>query len=181
MQKNSIFFICKKIQKKWKKVLNIILAIDIIRIRFIEKNVVKLEQKMSFVEKLGKKKTYLLVLIDVLTIAFLYIAIQFFVRDTFRIYGETLIRIIRTILIAIAIYETLFKILGLYKYITRFENGKDYMVYAMACASRGLIISILNIIFDLHLLGYKNNIVTYLIIAIVVISYRVLIRYYIVI
>ena len=136
---------------------------------------------MSFVEKLGKKKTYLLVLIDVLAIAFSYMAIQFFVRDTFRIYGETLIRIIRTILIAIAIYETLFKILGLYKNITRFETGKDYMVYAMACASSGLIISILNIIFDLHLLGYKHNVVTSLIIAIGVISYRVLIRYYLVI
>ena len=135
---------------------------------------------MNLLEKLGKKKTCILIAIDVLIIIFSYIAIQVFVRDTFKIYGETLIRIIKTVVEAVIVYESLFYIIGLYRNITRFESGKDYLKYAIACVSSGLIISIGNMIFKTHLLGIRHNVVTSLIIAIGVISYRVIIRYYLI-
>ena len=82
-----------------------------------------------------------------------------------------------TIILSIFIYETIFILFELYKNITRYENGKDYLKYIIACGLSGAIIMVLKILFKLDLLSIKQIILTSIVIAVSVISYRVIIRF----
>ena len=131
---------------------------------------------MNFINKLGKWKRYLLVLLDIIIIVIAYISLQIFIRDTFKLDKLVVEQLIRTIIVSIILYQLMFYIFKLYKNITRYESGKDYLEYILACALSGLCVSLINILFKLNLLGIKHNIVTSLIIAMGIVGYRIIAR-----
>lgn len=131
---------------------------------------------MNFINKLGKWKRYLLVLLDIIIIVIAYISLQIFIRDTFRLDKLVIEQLIRTIIVSIILYQLIFYIFKLYKNITRYESGKDYLEYILACVLSGLCVSLINILFNLNLLGIKHNIVTSLIIAMGIVGYRIIAR-----
>ncbi len=131
---------------------------------------------MKLTKKIGKYKRYLLMLIDVIIIISTYFMVQFFIRDTLQFSESLLESVWKTSLIAVVIYEIMFHIFKLYKNIIRYESGKDYLIYVLSCLISSAIISTIETLGDFNLLPTKHNLVTALLIAMILIAYRIIIR-----
>ena len=123
-----------------------------------------------------RMKSIGLALIDILLITIAYFGLQFFIRDTFVLNKEILIKIVNTVTISIVVYEIVFIAFKLYKDIIRYESSKDYLTYVLACILSSALVSVIGEIFKLNMLSIKHNIVTGLMIAMFVVSYRVIVR-----
>lgn len=131
---------------------------------------------MKGIKKIGKYKRLLLMLIDICIIIATYFLVQFFVRDTLQLNSEVFNKILFTALLAVVIYEFMLNIFKLYKNIIRYESGKDYLVYILACLISSAIVSTIISVGNLNLLQTKYNLVTSLLIAMVLVSYRIIVR-----
>lgn len=97
-------------------------------------------------------------MIDICIIAASYYVAQIFVlEDVFHMTAAHIKTINYTILIAIVIYQIFFNLFSIYRNITRYESGKDYFSYILACLVSCNVISMLNFIFNLHLASAKEN------------------------
>ena len=128
--------------------------------------------------KLRKYRNMILLMIDVLIIFMSYFIVSFLVQDTHEFISSNNLELIRnTITFSVIIYEIFFNLLDIYKTITRYENGKDYLVYIGLCAGSSAVIMAMRFMFRLPLVDYKQIILAALMIAIGMISYRVIIRF----
>ena len=121
-----------------------------------------------------KSRRYLLFLIDAIVIIISYIALEVFIRDTIRV--EVTIQILKTAIISIIVYQIVFHIFKLYKSLTRYESGKDYLIYILACIISGATVTLIKSTFMPELLGVKHNVAASIIIAMAMIGYRIIIR-----
>ena len=126
--------------------------------------------------KLRKYRRHLLELIDIAIIIVSYIGLQIFIRDTFQLSEEVIKQLQTTIIIAIITYILIFVVFRLYRNITRYESGKDYLIYVLACTLSSLCVSVIGILFNLNILNAKHNLVTSFIISMGVIGYRIILR-----
>ena len=128
--------------------------------------------------KLRKYRNIILLMIDVLIIFMSYFIVSFLIQDTHEFISSNNLELIRnTITFSVIIYEIFFNLLDIYKTITRYENGKDYLVYIGLCAGSSAVIIAMRFMFKLPLVDYKQIILAMLMIAIGMISYRVIIRF----
>ena len=82
-----------------------------------------------------------------------------------------------TILISLVVYEIIFGIFNIYKNITRYENGKDYIVYITLSLLSGIIVFLTGLTTRIPILGYKKIGLATIIIAVSIVAYRVIIRF----
>ncbi len=131
---------------------------------------------MKLADRLRKYRRYALLIIDIIIIVLAYIGLQIFIRDTFKLDTAIFNKIRNTIIIAVFVYSIIFILFKLYKNITRYESGKDYLVYIAACLISSLGVSLIGTAYKINTLNLKHNIVTALIIAMGVVGYRIILR-----
>ena len=126
--------------------------------------------------KLGKNRIYVLLLVDILLVIISYVFCECFIRETLSFNQNEILQISKTTFIAVIVYAIVLVSFRVYNNITRFEGGKDYLIYFFGCMCSTVILSTLNSIFKLELLGFKHNLAVALLISVCIISYRVAIR-----
>ena len=126
--------------------------------------------------KLGKNRRYVLLLVDILLVIISYVFCECFIRETLNFNQNEILQISKTTFIAVIVYAIVLISFKVYNNITRFEGGKDYLIYFFGCMCSTVILSTLNSIFKLELLGFKHNLAVALLISVCIISYRVAIR-----
>lgn len=132
---------------------------------------------MQYISKLKKYRNIFLLIIDTLIIISAYFIVYFFKdQSIFELSHTEIARTINTILLAIVIYELFLVLHGMYLNITRFESGKDYLIYGFVCAVSSVILSTIGFIFNLQIQGIRTNLLAGLIIAVGMITYRLFLR-----
>ena len=92
-------------------------------------------------KSIRKYRVVLLFIIDILIIAFSYIFTAFLTTENFMLFTNTYKNILaNTIVISLIVYETIFGIFNIYKNITRYENGKDYIIYISLSMLSGMLV-----------------------------------------
>ena len=129
-------------------------------------------------KKIRKYRNVLLFLIDVLIIFASYFITSYLMLDMQEFLKASNLELINnSIIISLFIYQIVFTIFELYKNITRYENGKDYIKYILACGISASLVIALKFIFKLQLVNIKQIIFSSLIIAVGIVAYRVIIRF----
>ena len=128
--------------------------------------------------KIRKYRNLVLILIDILIIFSAYFLSSFLTKSMSDFLSNKNIElVINSIFVSLFVFEIVFTIFDFYKHITRYENGKDYLIYMGASTiSTGLVI-FLKTLFKLQLVDIKHIILSGAIIAVGTITYRVLIRF----
>ncbi len=129
-------------------------------------------------KKIRKYRNVLLFLIDVLIIFASYFITSYLMLDMQEFLKASNLELINnSIIISLFIYQIVFTIFELYKNITRYENGKDYIKYILACGISASLVIALKFIFKLQLVNIKQIIFSSLIITVGIVAYRVIIRF----
>ena len=119
----------------------------------------------------------ILFIIDIFIIAISYLASKYFLYETFILSTLDITRLINTIVLSIILYEFFLNLFEVYKNITIYESAKEYFSYALVCMVSCNVVFLIGIIFNLEILSPKENILAGIFTAIMMIFYRVVIRF----
>lgn len=138
---------------------------------------------MKILKKLSKFRNAILIILDLLCILIAYfLGVILISNDTlFDLSAYYTNRLVRTVALCAVVYQTVFHVTKRYKHIIRYENSKDYIEYIGLCLISSIIVSILRKIFHLHIATAKLNILAGIFIGIMMVSYRIIARYLLVI
>ena len=121
-------------------------------------------------KSIRKYRVVILFLIDILIIASAYILTAFLATDNFMLFTNQYKNIIaNTIIISLMVYQIVFGLFNIYKNITRYENGKDYIVYITLSLLSGIIVFLTGLTTRIPILGYKKIGLATIIIAVSII------------
>ena len=136
-------------------------------------------EKFKFLKKLSKFRSIILVALDIACIIIAYtLGVLLVSEDTlFNMSDYYVNRLSRTVILAIVVYQLVFFITKKYKQIIRYENSKDYLMYLVLCLVSAGIVSVIREVCNLHIATTKLNILAGIFIGIMMISYRVIVRY----
>lgn len=134
---------------------------------------------MKTLKSWGKYTKLVLAIIDIAIIAFSYCLTQIFVRENYLVFDSMVTqKLLNSIIVSIFIYEIFFNLFDLYRNITSYEGAKEYFCYALACMVSCNIVSMLGIVLNLDILSPKENLLAGTFTAILVVFYRVIIRFF---
>lgn len=134
---------------------------------------------MKRLKSWGKYTKLVLAIIDIAIIAFSYCLTQIFVRENYLVFDSMVTqKLLNSIIVSIFIYEIFFNLFDLYRNITSYEGAKEYFCYALACMVSCNIVSMLGIVLNLDILSPKENLLAGTFTAILVVFYRVIIRFF---
>ena len=129
-------------------------------------------------QSLRKYRFVILFIIDILIIVTSYMISTFLLTNNSIVFTETNKHLLATtILISLLVYETIFIFFKVYKNITRYENGKDYIIYILLSALSGTLVFLISFLFKISTLGFKQIAISTILIAVSIVSYRVIIRF----
>ncbi len=129
-------------------------------------------------KSLRKYRVMVLFIVDIIIICLAHMTSAFLLEDTKEVLTDSYNFLLsNTIIGTVIVYEIILNIFGAYKSITRYENGKDYIQYIVVSGISGLIVFFLRYIFNLPLVAFKQIILANILIAVAMISYRVIIRF----
>ena len=133
------------------------------------------------IHSIAKYRNYLLPLMDCISIVLGYYLVSVLITDSFLMQPTSAItrnEIIISIVLAIIVFQVIFRLSKRYANIIRYESNQDYILYIVLALISSLIVSLIEDLF----LGMKNpsiklNLIIGLVIGIIMISYRLIIRY----
>jgi len=129
-------------------------------------------------KSLRKYRAVVLFVLDIIAICLAYMLSAFLLTTNSLVFSKEYNTLISNVIIAsVIIYQVIFNISGMYKNITRYENGKDYIKYIVLSAISGIIIFLLSYILNLPVVGYKQIILANIMIPVAMVAYRVVIRF----
>ena len=133
------------------------------------------------IDSIAKYRNYLLPLMDCLSIIFGYYLMSVLITDSFLMQPTSAItrnEIIVSIIISIIVFQIVFRLSKRYTNIIRYENTQDYVLYVVLSIICSLIVSLIEEIF-LHMKNpsIKLNLIIGALIGIILIAYRLIIRY----
>jgi len=131
---------------------------------------------MKLIDFFKKHTKFILFIVDILVILVSYFITLFFVYEIMPTEIALRQTIANTLLISIIVYQIFLNLFDLYKSITRFESGKDYLAYILACFVSASIVSMLGQIFKLDILNVKINFLSGCFISGLLVGYRIVIR-----
>lgn len=132
---------------------------------------------MERIKKLIKFRKAILIFLDIMCIAFAYYIGIALVTDTFFNLSEYLTdRLIKSILMSIIVYQSVFHVTKRYNNIIRYETGKDYIIYMALCLLSAIIVSLIKYITGIGIANMSSNILAGILIGFLVITYRVITR-----
>lgn len=131
---------------------------------------------MKIINFIKKQTKFALFIADVLAIILSYFISLFFIYEIMP--TEIVLRqtILNTIIISVIVYQIFLNLFDLYKSITRYESGKDYLAYILACFVSASIVSMLGQIFKLDILNVKINFLSGCFVSGLIVGYRIIIR-----
>ena len=134
---------------------------------------------MEKIKKLSKYRSFILIILDILCIAFAYyLGVVLITDSVFKLEAYYVRRLTQTIIVSVIVYQIVFHLAGRYKAIIRYEDGKDYFIYFMLCMVSSIIIAIVRKIFHIFMLERtKLIILAGIFISLMMIAYRLVIRY----
>ena len=128
---------------------------------------------MKFIKK---HRNICLRIMDVIIIAVSYYMAEILIGNRLVIGPEMHKIVIDTIILATLIYQIILTIFRTYHNITRYENGKDYLVYVLACLISCTIMIFFNILRVIPIVDERVNLISALMIVTAIIGYRVFLR-----
>ena len=128
---------------------------------------------MKFIKK---HRNICLRIMDVIIIAVSYYMAEILIGNKLVIGPEMHKIVIDTIILATLIYQIILTIFRTYHNITRYENGKDYLVYVLACLISCTIMIFFNILRVIPIVDERVNLISALMIVTAIIGYRVFLR-----
>ena len=130
---------------------------------------------MKVNSKIRRHRTLILVVLDILVVLFSYFFSYFLLSNNLFQTDSKIVLV--NIIASVVIYEILFIVFRIYKNITRFENGNDYLVYIFVTMAGCFIISTISIILKMQFYIIKVNLLSGILVAMGIVTYRVIIRY----
>ena len=128
---------------------------------------------MKFIKK--HRNIYLRIF-DVIIIFFSYYLAQVIIGDRLILTPEMNKKVLNSIILAIVVYGGFLQIFKTYKNITRYETGKDYLIYVLACLSSCVVMLFFNVLKIIQTVDERTNLIASLIIVVSIIGYRVFLR-----
>lgn len=133
------------------------------------------------VDNIAKYRNYLLPLMDCISIILGYYLVSVLITDSFLMQPTSAItrnEILISIVLAIIVFQIVFRISKRYTNIIRYENNQDYILYIVLSIIASLIVSLIEEL-GLHMVNpsIKLNLFIGLVIGIILIAYRLIIRY----
>jgi len=134
------------------------------------------------VDAIAKFRNYLLPLVDCLSIILGYYLMSVLITDSFLMNPTSVVtrnEILISIILSIIVFQIVFRLTKRYSNIIRYETNQDYIVYLILSIVSSLIVSLIEEI-GLHMINpsIKHNLLVGLIIGIIMIAYRLVIRYF---
>ena len=133
------------------------------------------------VDTIAKYRNYILPLMDCISIILGYYFVSVLITDSFLMQPTSTItrnEILISIVLAIIVFQIVFRIFKRYSNIIRYENNQDYILYIVLSIISSLIVSLIEEI-GLNMVNpsIKFNLAVGIIIGIIIIVYHLLIRY----
>ena len=133
------------------------------------------------VDSIAKYRNYLLPLMDCISIILGYYLMSVLITDSFLMRPTSAItrnEILISIVLAIIVFQVVFRLSKRYSNIVRYENNQDYILYIVLSIISSLIVSLIEEIFlNMKNPSIKLNLITGLVIGMILIAYRLIIRY----
>lgn len=124
-----------------------------------------------------KYRAMILYIIDIMIINISYIISAFLLVNNHIEKLQYVQLLYNTVVLSLFVYLVTFNILDVYRNITRFENGIDYIKYIGLSIFSGAIVILIKFLFKSPLMGYKEIVFATILIAVAIVSYRVIIRF----
>ena len=124
-----------------------------------------------------KYRAMILYIIDIMIINISYIISAFLLVNNHIEKLQYVQLLYNTVVLSLFVYLVTFNILDVYRNITRFENGIDYIKYIGLSIFSGAIVILIKFLFKAPLKGYKEIVFATILIAVAIVSYRVIIRF----
>ena len=126
-----------------------------------------------------KHSKFFMFLLDIAVIVISAIAANLLLcNKNYAFSYENIKVIMNSIILAIIIYQLYLNIFKTYKHITRFESGKDYLMYMMVCLFSGLTLIVIRLIFKLDINSIRKQVLEAFITSVGLIGTRIVIRFY---
>lgn len=133
---------------------------------------------MEKIKKLSRYRDIILIILDCFCIVFAYYLGTVLITDSVLCFSDYYSkRLLTSIIGYIFIYEIIFHIAKRHKSIIRYEDGKDYIIYIILCLLTALILAVMKAIFHINVATVKMNLLAALIIAMMMVAYRIVARY----
>ena len=138
---------------------------------------------MSFVniDSVAKYRNYLLPLMDCISIVLGYYLVSVLITDSFLMKPTSVVtrnEILISIIIAIIVFQIIFRLSKRYANIIRYESNQDYLLYIVLSLLSALIVSLIEDLFlNMKNPSIKLNLIVGFVIGVIMISYRMIIRY----
>ena len=138
---------------------------------------------MSFVniDSVAKYRNYLLPLMDCISIVLGYYLVSVLITDSFLMKPTSVVtrnEILISIIIAIIVFQIIFRLSKRYANIIRYESNQDYILYIVLSLLSALIVSLIEDLFlNMKNPSIKLNMIVGFVIGVIMISYRMIIRY----
>ena len=126
---------------------------------------------------LKKYRAMVLYVIDITIINFSYIISSCLMVGSPTANLQYLNEFYNTVVASLFVYLITFNLLDVYRNITRFESGFDYIKYISMSILSGAILMIVKFLFKAPLIGYREIMLATILTAVMVVSYRVIIRF----
>lgn len=116
--------------------------------------------------------------LDIIVISLSAILANLLLTDKEYILSDSNIKtIINSVIISIAVYEIYLNLFRTYRHITRFENGKDYLIYIAVCGISGLTLVAMRYFLELDINSVRKEILEAFIVSVGLIASRVILRF----
>ena len=119
----------------------------------------------------------ILFIIDIFIIAVSFFIAKAFLYDNIILDTNNIKELTNTIILSIIVYEFFLSLFEVYKNITIYESAKEYFSYALVCMASCNAVFLIGIIFNINLVSPKENILAGIFTAIIMIFYRVVIKF----
>lgn len=126
---------------------------------------------------LKKYRAMVLYIIDIIIINSSYIISSCLIKGNPTTNLQYLNMFYNTVVVSLFVYLITFNLLDVYRNITRFENGFDYIKYISMSILSGAILVLVKFLFKAPLIGYREIVLATILTAVMVVSYRVIIRF----
>ena len=138
---------------------------------------------MSFVnvDAVAKYRNYLLPLMDCISIILGYYLVSVLITDSFLMQPTSAVtrnELLISIVLAIIVFQIVFRLTKRYTNIIRYENNQDYLLYIILALASALIVSLIeDLVLNMKNPSVKLNLIIGLVIGIIMIAYRLIIKF----
>ena len=127
---------------------------------------------------IAKHSKILMFIIDVIIITLsTIIANILLTKKDFLFTDSNLYVILNSIIISIIVYQIYLNIFKVYRNITRFESGKDYLIYILACALAGFTLLAVRFILKIEINSCRKQMLQAVITSVGLVGLRVTVRF----